>query len=157
MDIERQEKGLAPPAELAQSQVEAETHLQFDQIENGTIQRSSGQPEHAADEEKMVQVAKTTPKKDGDSNIQDLIFGQLGGVDDYLAQKLKEMEDYSDPEDEEVPAHQTQRVVEPLVPSQPKQNFDHVTASQEEHQGIQQNGGSGGMDEDDEFDNNEEE
>ena len=30
--------------------------------------------------------AQASPaKKPGDSNIQDLIFGQLGGVDDYLA------------------------------------------------------------------------
>ena len=105
----------------------------------------------------MNKGANATAQKDGNSNIQDLIFGQLGGVDDYLAQKLKEMEDYSDLEDEQVPAQQTQQVVEPVVPTQPKQNFDHATAQQDEKQTIQQNGGSGGMNEDENSDNNVEE
>ena len=63
--------------------------------------------------EQPAAAARTSPaKKPDESNIQDLIFGQLGGVDDYLAQKLKEMENYSDPEEDEAPA-QHQEAADP--------------------------------------------
>ena len=83
------------------------------------------------------------------TNITDMVFGQLDGVDSYLQRKLKEMENYSD--DDDVMASHTPADIVQMTPNIDAQADKAATrdikeATQQKFDSeIQENGGSGGM------------
>ena len=83
------------------------------------------------------------------TNITDMVFGQLDGVDSYLQRKLKEMENYSDDDDvmaSHTPADIVQMTpnIDSLADKAATRDINQATQQRFESE-IQENGGSGGM------------